>query len=138
MGRLIKACGQTVDGGSSGTVTTPCDCECEGCCCQWITYAISGTDLTFNWEATSDFLDCLGGGIQILEVRVYFDFCPPYPDLQVVPPDYSFTLDVSTPAHPPWSIPLAADAGCITLLFTEDYYGNEVTRCTVKLTPDTP
>ena len=144
MGRHLANCGRTVDLGSGGiTATTPCDCACEGCCCQYFQYSSTGTDLivTFDWDSY-DFpyhdppplLACLGIGtvgsstVQIVVVNVFFDFCPPYPDDLVVSPDYIFNFAT---AEPPITIPDAALADCITLVFY-DNNGNEATRCTVK------
>ena len=136
MGRLIKACGQTVDNDSDGTVTTPCDCECEGCCCQHLIFSTDSGKITIDadWITfNGDLLTCLLGTqtyIYITDVRVWIDFCPPFPNYLVVTEDYLY----SYPAYgTPIEVTGLSNNDCITIILY-DQNGNELSRCTAKIT----
>ena len=98
MNKLITDCPVTVDGGSSGTVITACNCECEGCCCQYLTFAVGSgygvVTIDADWTTfNGDLLTCLspGGVAYVTDVRVWIEYCPPVPNDFDGPEDYGFS-----------------------------------------------
>ena len=142
MSRLLANCSTTTTSSSSGSVTTICDCECEGCCCQHLTFGVGSgygvVTIDADWiNFDGDLLRCLGtivdgvGTFYITDVRVWIEYCPPYPNDWDVSEDYLF----SYPAYgTPIEIPalLAPLDYCLTVILY-DNNGIERTRCTVKI-----
>lgn len=136
MSRLLANCSTTTTSSSSGSVTTICDCECEGCCCQHLIFSTSSGKITIDadWITfNGDLLTCLLGtqtDDYITDVRVWIDFCPPFPNDFVVPEDYLY----SYPAYgTPIEVPYLSNNDCITIILY-DQNGNELSRCTAKIT----
>ncbi len=130
MGRLINACGQTVDGGSDGVVTSPCDCDCEGCCCQYLTFTPNSGNIRVDadWRNLSgDLLTCLGSTLHITTVGAWYDECPDFPaDLALA--DYL----IYSPIHGvPIEIPVSGHSCVTVVLFNSSDI--EKTRCTVHI-----
>ena len=138
MSRLLANCSTTTTSSASGVATTICDCECEGCCCQYIQYSsdiTADTDLIVTFTMGSPdtpptFGTCLGFtyGEDIWYIGVFFDVCPAFLTWLDATPDLAFNIHITPP---PITIPDANLYDCITLIFY-DYNGMEVTRCTVN------
>ena len=124
--------------GTGGDWSAFCDCVCEGCCCQWIAYVVTGHgyDLEFDYDhdgSDSEGLStCLSSAQVITDAYVYFDWtgeeCPTgsMADLH---------FQVSVDGVPPYTIPDAADYDCITIVYKYSG-GGLATICTVKLIKD--
>lgn len=140
MGRVLSGC-RTVDGGSSGSLSTPCDCACEGCCCQHLIFSLGAygvVKIDADWiNFDGALLRCLGtivngvGTFYITDVRVWIEYCPPFPNDWDVEEDYHFASPVfGTPIEIP---ALAAPLDyCLTVILY-DNNGYERTRCTVRI-----
>ena len=131
MSRLLANCPTTTTSSSSGSVTTICDCACEGCCCHILELSMSSGDLTIGIRV-QDFKDCLGG-VPTSFFRyayVYFDECPLAGDTM---PDLLFDLGTSAVGRS-LVIPSGASYDCITVVFCTTGNVTEATRCTFRVT----
>lgn len=135
MGRHLANCGQTVDNDSDGIVTAPCDCACEGCCCQHLILSTDSGKITIDadWITFNGaLLTCLGTQTiyYVTDVRVWINFCPPFPNYMDVPEDYLYSYPVyGTPIE----VSGLSNNDCITIILY-DQNSNELSRCTAKIT----
>ena len=120
--------------GTGGNWTGFCDCECEGCCCNFIFWEVvgHGYDLQFSYDNSGVYDDelfsCTNSSEEITDAYVYLDWigggCP----TGGLDADLHFT---GLP-DPPFVIPNASDYDCIRVVLTYAD-GSIATRCTVGL-----